>query len=355
MSETGKEVFAMELIAGEEQGAVVETVATEDSGARARTLLELEEPGAAAASDRMPPAASVGVSLDVLDLGRGEDSRIELDDIGPALLLQVASNRSVWLRQPPGDVWALVYQVDGMASYMGQRGRRCRLEAGDLCVVDMQHPFQMEPTGAYLQWVVFVRQTGRMRGVSQLPRRTMHVPARDAPAVAWVKSALHTLVRQRHGAAEGHQAALQNLVRAVGAVPLPGVPLAGHLDRALRFIEAHHDGSSLEAGSIAAALGLSRRRLDQVFTGLLGEPAASFLKARCLQQAAEALADPAQAHRPIRDIALDCGYPHAAPFTRAFARRFGCTPSRYRELEMGVKLLPAQRGSEGLPAGYLPR
>jgi len=42
-------------------------------------------------------------------------------------------------------------QADGMASYMGQHGRRCRLEAGDLCVFDMQHPFQMEPTGTYLQ------------------------------------------------------------------------------------------------------------------------------------------------------------------------------------------------------------
>jgi len=322
----------MELIAREED-VVVGKLSTDDSGARAQNLLELEEPGAALESDRMPPDVSVGISLDVLDLGRGEDSRIELDHIGSASLLQVASNRAVWLRQPPGDAWALVYQVDGMASYMGQRGRRCRLEAGDLCVVDLRHPFQMEPTGGYLQWVAFIRQTDSTRWLSQLPRRIMHVPAQDAPAVTWVKSALHTLMRQRQASEDGHRIALQSLVRAVGAMPLPGVPLAGHLDRALRFIEAQHDEPSVGAGAIAAALGLSRRRLDQVFTGLLGEPVASFLKGRRLQQAAQALADPAQAHRPIRDIALECGYPHAAPFTRAFARRFGCTPSRHRMQE----------------------
>jgi AraC-like DNA-binding protein len=325
----------MDLIA-RRGGAVVEKLAAEDSRAPDRSLLDLEQPAPALPADRSTSTGAIGVGLEVLDLGHGVDTRIELDPIGPALLLQVASNRSVWLRHPPGDVWALVYQADGMATYLGQSGRRCRLEAGDLCVVDMQRPFQMEPTGNYLQWVVVFRQTDRARSLSQAPRHTMHVPARDAPAVAWLKSALHNLVQQRHGGPPSQAAALQNLVRAVSAVPLPGVPLAGHLDRALRYIEAHEDAPDLEAGAVAAALGLSRRRLDQVFSGLLGEPVASFLKARCLKQAAAALADPAQSHRSIRDIALDSGYPHAAPFTRAFARRFGCVPSHYRAWGVGV-------------------
>ena len=56
-----------------------------------------------------------------------------------------------------------------------------------------------------------------------------------------------------------------------------------------------------------------------------------FLHDYRLGEAAQRLAEPAQAHLPVLTIALDCGYGSIGPFNRAFKTRFGVTPTQYRQ------------------------
>ena len=60
-----------------------------------------------------------------------------------------------------------------------------------------------------------------------------------------------------------------------------------------------------------------------------GETAAFILEQR-LQQCKDALANPAQAHLTITEIAVAWGFNHPGNFTKAFRRRFGLPPRDWR-------------------------
>ncbi len=104
---------------------------------------------------------------------------------------------------------------------------------------------------------------------------------------------------------------------------------AGLFEQARAHIRRNLDDRSLSPGTIAAALHVSPRHLQQIFSEH-GETVAGHVRAERLDAARLDLVDPARAHLTIADIAAGYGFTDGAHFTRAFKEAFGVTPSACR-------------------------
>ena len=85
--------------------------------------------------------------------------------------------------------------------------------------------------------------------------------------------------------------------------------------------------TNLSLGSIARRAGKSRFQVHRDFSRLLGETPRQFIERLRLEQAAARLIGTKES---VFDIALGAGFSNHEVFTRAFRRKFGCTPVRYR-------------------------
>ncbi|MEU3602805.1 helix-turn-helix domain-containing protein [Streptomyces sp. NPDC006798] len=114
------------------------------------------------------------------------------------------------------------------------------------------------------------------------------------------------------------------------AVELPPDALPNALLFRIRgFIERNLADPDLTPSSIAEAHHISLRTLHRLFRTTGVTVAAQIREAR-LERARLALADPALRAVPIREIAVSCGFPRPAEFTRAYRARFGRPPSDCR-------------------------
>src|ERR1700722_16032685 len=79
--------------------------------------------------------------------------------------------------------------------------------------------------------------------------------------------------------------------------------------------------------SIARRAGKSRFHLHRHFRQAVGETPRGFIERLRLEQAAARLLD---SNESVFQIALGAGFSSHEVFIRAFRRKFGCTPARYR-------------------------
>ncbi len=97
-------------------------------------------------------------------------------------------------------------------------------------------------------------------------------------------------------------------------------------------IERHLDDPDFAPGRAAEANGISERYLHRLFE-TTGDSFAHTLRDRRLLRCRQDLADPAEAHQSVSEIAFRCGFTDAAHFSRAFRERFGASPRAYRRAE----------------------
>jgi AraC family transcriptional regulator len=101
--------------------------------------------------------------------------------------------------------------------------------------------------------------------------------------------------------------------------------LAAHQQRVLRIlaqVETRLD-AELSLAALAKQAHLSPFHFQRVFTDLIGESPALFVRRLRLERAARQLRDTAE---NVRTVAARAGYSETAPFTRAFRSLFGRTP-----------------------------
>lgn len=141
------------------------------------------------------------------------------------------------------------------------------------------------------------------------------------------------LIRTRHGPALALQVAASFLTTARdGAEPqialhAPDPRLDPRVAAAIARMEARLDSPETTAQT-ARALGLSARRLEQLFDAALGRsPAAHALSLR-LAAARRLITD---TRHPLAEIALRTGFSSAATLSRAFRNSFGTPPSALRK------------------------
>lgn len=136
--------------------------------------------------------------------------------------------------------------------------------------------------------------------------------------------------RAVHAVLELVDATLMRRLEPAEAVPTADVVFAG----ATAYIDANLGLPGLSVESVAAAQHVSVRYLQQLFAERGSTPSA-WIRRRRIDAVSAALADPAQAVRPVAAIGAQWGFPDASGFARAFKAATGTSPGEYRARHLG--------------------
>ena len=126
---------------------------------------------------------------------------------------------------------------------------------------------------------------------------------------------------------------------------------AAILNRICQIIERNLEDGELTPARIAQTEGISERYLQKLFEGS-GDNFTHYVRERRLQRAWADLANPAEAHHTISEIAYRYGFADSAHFSRTFRHRFGLSPREFRQQEAErIASLRHRRGPSRLAAG----
>ncbi len=137
---------------------------------------------------------------------------------------------------------------------------------------------------------------------------------------------------QMHAATSHLHALVAGLLDPAASARLPPeheAQAAPRLALIQRDIQARLDWPQLSLAHIARLHHLTPRQVQRLFARQ-GTGFREYVSAARLDRARAQLADPAQRHRRVLEIALDCGFDDVSAFSQAFRRRFGMTPSEAR-------------------------
>ncbi|WP_417627763.1 helix-turn-helix domain-containing protein [Pararhodobacter aggregans] len=225
----------------------------------------------------------------------------------------------------PEPCWYVNLQFDGICG-IEQAGRRLDLHPGEVGLFDSDRIFTLDHS----------RRAGLRVASLLLPKRLVAAdfapgPHRlsDHPLYGrLLTEAAEALVA---GAARGAPVAgLHGVLRTlVGLAAGAEGGEAGPLLRLRALIRANAARPGWSLGDCAAELGLSPRQVQRLLAGEDDGFTAALSRAR-LALAARMLRDPAEAHRPVAEIALAVGYGDPAPFSRAFRAAYGVAPGGWR-------------------------
>jgi AraC-like DNA-binding protein len=248
----------------------------------------------------------------------------------------------------PGDatsgVFTVMLQCAG-TSELQQNGRRCHVTAGDIVLADGLHELRQDTYGAGELLLLLLPRQKLLGLLPELANRTaIRLPASDA-GTSILRDLLRSIQANLPGLTQARQAAaLAAVMAALGILPAADAglvqPVNPLLHRALHYIEQHLGSTGLSAAHVAAALGISRRRLDEVFVKTIGSTVATQISELRLLRAAEALSQDGAASRSITAIAYGLGFADSAHFSHSFRKRFGCTARSWRN---GAQLVPPLR------------
>ncbi|MDQ0543270.1 AraC-like DNA-binding protein [Methylobacterium brachiatum] len=102
------------------------------------------------------------------------------------------------------------------------------------------------------------------------------------------------------------------------------------VQRAKAYIEANLGDPTLDPSQLAIAMGVSLRRLQQLFREQ-NRNISDWIWKRRLETAALRLADSSHLHLPIGVLAYGCGFISQSHFSRCFKARYGMAPREYRD------------------------
>jgi AraC family transcriptional activator of tynA and feaB len=229
--------------------------------------------------------------------------------------------------------FGLVAQLNGVLT-ASQSGRDCALEPGDLCFLDAREAFALGGAGSS-ELLVLEMPRDALTGTH--PFLGSHTACALKDGSPGAKLLRNTVVGLAGAAA--HLSQSQRAAGLAGVLGMLGVLEQAHVSQipvdrrvmaALSYIELHLADRELSAVAIAGTLGISRRRLDGLFIAALGQPVATQIWQRRFAHAASLLRDPLRARQCLRDIAQASGFEDTTHFVRAFKRRFGQTPGKWR-------------------------
>ena len=98
------------------------------------------------------------------------------------------------------------------------------------------------------------------------------------------------------------------------------------VSRALRHI-AEHGHHAMEVPDVVTAMATTRRTLERKFRASLGRTIAEEITRLRLERAKRRLVETGA---PMKEVALDAGFPTANHFTKVFSRVEGISPTQYR-------------------------
>lgn len=279
---------------------------------------------------------------------RGE---IQLERLSKLSLSRVSGNAHRVFRRRrdiarSNDAYFLLSLQTRNAASVAQRGQAAELEPGDFALYSSIEPYELRLTDAFEQLVV---QVPRARLLARLPaadlltgRRVSGKEALGRMVGSNIRQIAEAMRESEPRAREHLQDAIVDLI-AAGLASLDGVsrelalPDQQILTRAKTFVQANLPDFDLDRNRVAAAMGMSVRRLNEIFAKE-GSSLAAYIRGARLERIARDLEDPGLAAISISSLALRWGIGNLQHFSRIFKERFGLTPRDFRAKTMNASL-----------------
>jgi AraC-like DNA-binding protein len=214
-------------------------------------------------------------------------------------------------------------------------GRRGRIEAGDVGIIDYARPFHSESTD-YVNLIVHLTRESVPAALLALEPHGLVFP-RGSGAARLIGAAIQEFYAQAdHLTMSEAEAAIEGIVAlttACARARLAGNE-ADHVKSrrraALDYIDAHLGKVRLGPDEIADAASVSRASLYRLLAAEGGIRAV--LSTRRLDEALRLMLADSKDERSLTEIARCCGFGGMSQFSRAFRARFGVPPRQYLAL-----------------------
>lgn len=285
-----------------------------------------------------------GVPLEQTRLDdRPFQAKLEAASVGPLVLTRVAhgamrseATRGLIRRNGKDGTVVVIFKLAGTAM-RSQDDRSSVQRPGEFVVIDHRPAAHESSTDSQSMFLELPRE--RLEGVLGSARLyTSLTMGADVVSTELTVKFFHELVRLRDqldpdSATRMASVGVDLIVASIAermALDLPQ-PLGGNVlvQRAKAHVEANLGDPSLDPPQLAAAVGVSPRRLQQLFHER-GQDVSDWIWQRRLEVAADRLTDPAFTNLTIATLAAGCGFTSRVSFTRRFKSRFGLTPSDFR-------------------------
>lgn len=214
-------------------------------------------------------------------------------------------------------------------------GRRGRVEAGDVQIVDYARPFHSVTTDYVSLIVIVARESAPAALLAVEPHGLVF--KRGSGAARLIGAAMQELYAQAGDLTVSEaEAAIEGIVALTTAYARARLASdeADHVKSrrkaALDFIDTHLANAQLSPDEIADAVHLSRASLYRLLAAEGGIRAV--LLQRRLDQALRLLLADNKDEHAMTDVAMRCGFGGESQFSRAFRARFGLPPRQYRAL-----------------------
>jgi len=239
------------------------------------------------------------------------------------------------------DAYFLLSLQTAESSKVTQFGKCTHLRPGDMALYSSTDPYSLELTEDFSQTVVQL-PTGKL--IERLPNAEM-LTARRIDG----QTGIGKLVRENILAFSEHVSTPNPTVQALlqdTLVDLIATGLASHgadrlelsspeqhvILRAKSFVRANLHDPELDRNRVAAEVGMSVRRLNEIFSKE-DETVSGFIRRSRLEATSQALKDPRYARQSISEIAFRFGFSNMQNFSTTFRNFFGKSPREFRFAE----------------------
>jgi AraC family transcriptional activator of tynA and feaB len=269
---------------------------------------------------------SFAATLDCRPFGSGSIRRIELS--AGALTLHNDE-------QSHSGVLALL-QVSGSSTLL-QSVVDSTIVTGDLVVVDCSQPFRLTTQRSSCYLVIVLPAESTTQAFDPGGAGSIHISG-SVGSCAIAANLMRTFFDNAQALCKEDPNPMLELLSSVleravlasdGRPALPSHSRSYHLRRIKRYTCEHLRDPALKPGTIAKAVGVSRRYLDNLFQ-TQDTSIARYIWARRLQGCKRDLADSRLVGRSITEIAFSWGFNSASHFSRTFSERYGVSPSQAR-------------------------
>ncbi len=232
----------------------------------------------------------------------------------------------------------LIVQEEGRA-LMSQHDSVNMLRPGDMVLIDSAEPSDFTFFGYSRQLSVHLPRAELTNRFGEVLRGGVYMPRTDHTTLAILAVLAKALQTQHNPRQSGYlgeamYGLLGSMLFANGASPrsidAADVVQGGLIERAVAYIDAHHNDGELTVPRLAQVLKVSDRQLQRAFADLHTTPTEYLLQKR-LASACQALMHQrrTQGKTLISTIAYNSGFNDLSYFNRIFRAMFNCTPGQY--------------------------
>ncbi|WP_267425956.1 helix-turn-helix domain-containing protein [Methylobacterium sp. GC_Met_2] len=285
----------------------------------------------------------VPIEVERLDADGPFRGKLDIAEVGPLHIsrltqsaLRCETTPTAARRHDRAGMIVVLFKVAGMSTSV-QDGREAVQRPGDMVVLDHRPSVLTTHEDSQALFLELPRERlERVLGSTRL--YTGLSLSADLASTQLTTCFIHELIRVRRqltpDAAERMAAIGVDLIVASLAERMAqNVPRPIHgsvvVQRAKAFVEANLQDTALDPPHLAAAVGVSLRRLQELFHER-GQHISDWIWERRLAVAATRLADPACVHLPIGTLAYGCGFISQSHFARRFKHHHGMSPREYR-------------------------